>query len=120
MPTALCDNNHITHWRNTRGSRLSEMRCNCGSPLHQAVYDYATEAWVRRDPPDQPARKQVTCVICGRKRMVPSSNAKVVDADGSYYRDWTERESVAVKAGEAICWTHLHRPVGAGHHIPVM
>ncbi len=39
MPHAICDNGHVIHWRNVRGTRLADMRCHqCGARFHRAVF----------------------------------------------------------------------------------
>lgn len=49
MPAAICAQNHITHYRNTRGSRLADMRCaQCGGTLEAAAYDYMTGQYLKR------------------------------------------------------------------------
>lgn len=39
MPTAICNEGHVTHYRNSRGTRLADMRCQCGESLRKAAYD---------------------------------------------------------------------------------
>lgn len=48
MPTAICNNGHVTHWRNTRGS-CRPMICRiCGQTCHAAQYDPDTGTWSPR------------------------------------------------------------------------
>jgi len=48
MPNAICENGHFVRWRNTRGTRLADLRCNrCGARLHPAVQ--VDGVWQRRE-----------------------------------------------------------------------
>lgn len=42
MPMAICSDGHLTHYRNTRGVRLADMKCRCGLPLMKAGFDADT------------------------------------------------------------------------------
>ncbi len=95
------------------------MRCACGLLLHQAVYEHEARTYVKRSSPAVSGRKLAQCAICGRRRMVPSSNAKTVDVDTQFIAPRqhvsvvemvlngpVEAPTVLVKAGSVICWYH--------------
>lgn len=109
MPAAICDNKHVMHWSNRRGSHLSEMRCpqaNCGLPLHQARYDYETKTYVMRESVGAVGRKFEHCAICGKRRSVPGGGRRV-EYDTVYFADWPHQtEEKTIKAGSVVCWHH--------------
>lgn len=48
MPMRICENNHLIHYRNTRGSSAPKICPVCAQPLTQAQYDVDTQQWKPR------------------------------------------------------------------------
>jgi hypothetical protein len=112
MPALICDCGKVYHYRNTRGSRIAGMTCDCGKPLHAARYVPETNSYERRTDTSGKGlgRKKVACALCGRMRMSPSSNVKVLTADTTFLvyvgRDALAPTSTLLFAGSIVCWYH--------------
>lgn len=112
MPTAICDCGKVRHWRNQRGTRLADLRCECGRPLRRAVY--TPDGW--RPAPAEGAtkgRKMECCALCGRRRSVPGGGRRLEQAQSfQVYRraggiwEAARRETVMVPAGAVVCRFH--------------
>lgn len=109
MPTAICECGKTYQWRNQRGSRLADHRCECGKRLRRAVW--TPDGWapapakVQREMPQLEA-----CAVCGRRRSVPGGGVRLasetvfhVQYEGEAYRT---PEARVVPAGAVVCWSH--------------
>lgn len=114
--TGICDNGHIVHWRNTKGSRKPEScyESGCGAAIHNARY-VGDGKYERAASPGRKGVRLLPCAVCGRKRRVPSGYAHVLN-EATRFRIWQgfEREAteIVVEAGNPVCWYHETIPAG--------
>lgn len=104
MPAAICDQGHVTLWRNQRGSRLSELRCDtCGQAVSRA--DYRDGSYQKAEPRQrEQGGKAIVCPICGKKRLT-TGRVRTFDHDATFYT-YDRRESRLIPAGTLVCWFH--------------
>lgn len=85
MPYAICTEcGQAMHWRNTRGSRIADMRCTCGGRLRAAKWQDGRI--VPRPQKSVAAGKTYRiCAVCERRRL----DTKVIDGphQREYWRD---------------------------------
>lgn len=108
MATAICDNNHLTHWRARRGYKLAAIRCsqlNCESLLHAAVF--TSNGWQKRTCKSngQQSRKKANCAICGRSSFCEKRSQDIL-THLFLGAGFTYRMPVLIKAEDFICWRH--------------
>ncbi len=108
MAIAICDNQHITHWRARRGCKLANVRCSssgCSAKLHAAAW--TPGGWQRRATKTngQRGRKKAICAICGRSSFCETRPKAILThlLSGAGY---THRMPVIIEADDAICWRH--------------
>lgn len=107
--TGICDNKHVTHWRNTRGSRKPDT-CpteDCGLPIHLAKWD-GGEYKLTISGSRSGELKQ--CSVCPHKvRITDQTRAsRIADHDRSF-KVWVDKIGYQVKtapAGSVVCWRH--------------
>lgn len=99
MPYAICDVcGERRHYRNTRGSRIADMRCTCGGSLVAAMWKEG--GWVKRTGNTANAgRKRCVCAICGRNRLAGSRGSRTPTAP------FAEGDRT-FPAGTTVCWYH--------------
>ena len=108
--TGICDNGHLIHWRNTRGSRKPE-RCfteGCGTAVHQAAYNSETRQYERQQVGSR-GGKLMQCSVCPRKCRVTSQNSNRILETPARFRVWVSGEGHqirTVEAGQVVCWRH--------------
>lgn len=109
MPMAICECGKTRHWRNQRGARLADLRCECGKPMRRAVW--SSDGYVAA--PNEGAtkgRKMECCALCGRRRSVPGGGVRLAqDTEFQvHYRGSPHGQNVArmVPAGVVVCWVH--------------
>ena len=71
MPTVICSQGHITHWRSRRGSNRPQTCPQCGAICDVADYDAEGNAWK-----PQPKKRRAQCAECGRGMMVVTADAE--------------------------------------------
>lgn len=114
MATAICTTcNNPLHYRNTRGTRLAEMRCGCGGRLAAATW---TEAGyiVRQSRPGKSTagRRKAVCAICGRVALA-STRAEAITVRFSLIWEWTTR--LTIEADDPVCNHHRLGALGGLH-----
>lgn len=111
MPTAICPNGHVTHWRGVRGASMPERCETCDQPNGRArgrVEHDADGRIVRTwyEPvPARPKRTTITCFVCGTRRQAPGPNVQKFDEATAVTTGWLDETTVA-PAGAWVCWHH--------------
>lgn len=108
MATAICDNDHTTHWRARRGCTLAEVRCSesgCTAKLHAATY--TENGWQRRvtKTKGQIGRKKANCAICGRSAFC-ETRPNAILTHLFWGIGYSYRMPITIEADDAICWRH--------------
>ncbi len=113
MPDMMCKKcGKEAHYRNTRGSRISDFTCTCGGKFGAAVRSLSGPLEFKKTKGIPGTIRE--CALCGRKRKETGSNVrlitedKVVDAIYGSYPTYFGLP-ILVPAGSIICWYH-HRP----------
>lgn len=110
MPTVICDQGHIGSYRNTRGSRIADMRCSdCGGAVYAASYDREEKMWKRREGRTG-ARQMVRCAFCGHCRDARAGTIDQITKPVVVFEDCGVREPVTICVGEWLC-TYRHHPI---------
>ena len=104
MPTLICDHEHVSHYRNTRGSRIADMRCpECGGVVHRAVFLDGRYQRLRQNSAKS-LGAFATCAVCGKRRRQNGSNARTAEVDSMTLT--VTGELLPVSANSTVCWCH--------------
>lgn len=115
MPTALCECGKAVHWRNRRGMKLADVRCECGRTGLKAAKMAPEGGYVVRES-SAPRGTMCKCALCGRRRRVPGGGVALKEPTifrvyfsntGSRLlaTDYSEEER-PLQAGDVVCWHH--------------
>lgn len=112
MPAVICENNHVTHWRNQTGSRQPDTCPQCGTPAMRAAYDGDKLCYVPVPQRKSVSRSLVNCAICGKRRAAPSANVRSYQHPVVIEGEWIQEDGKWVRSehriepGQYVCWFH--------------
>ena len=109
MSTAICTKcGKTVTWHARRGTRLSDLRCECGSELRRAIFNNGQ--WVQLQPRNRTTtcKRYQTCEVCERK--VLSLRTAMVD-----FRLNFDSSSRVFRAGTRVCSHHCQQMLPADH-----
>jgi len=105
MPTAICAKCGRTRsWRNTRGSRLSDLIC-CDEPMKAATWTGTDAGYIVRPAP-QTAGKFERCALCNRKRVPDKGGVRIKEPTTFTVVRNGEHSQQTVEPGQMVCWFH--------------
>jgi hypothetical protein len=91
MSWGICDDcGSEVHWRNRRGSHISDSRCTCGGRVHGMNSGTVCAS---------KGRNYLTCALCGKRRL----HLRTLSEDRTY---WNGR---MIPAGSTVCPWHEAR-----------